>query len=103
MTPDEFAKQSTMALANHVAELDRIERAVTAAVKARSPLPIPSEIFGALSAAAEECVDLIEHYGDDEIIPPNVRNGVVHVQHAITDLASALEVHVAITALRSSG
>ena len=76
--------------------LDRIDTAIVAAAKTGSALPSPSIIFGALSDASIISAEVIEKCSP-ATIPVDIRNNLLRLQCAVSNLAASLKYYARLT------
>jgi len=83
-------------LESHEAELNRLDTALVEAAKTGTRAPGQQAIFGALGDGSMLCAELVEFYRG-EVVPTDVRTGLLRLHCAITNLAASLRVYAALT------
>jgi hypothetical protein len=99
MDAEEYARRSVQALNAHARELDAMSNAVIAAAKNRTEIPNAKEIFKEMAEASGECKSTLEYYGDDEMLPSEVRLAMERVQQELSNCSSAFVLYMAIARL----
>jgi hypothetical protein len=100
MTMAQLSERSTTSLGIRVAELNRIDTAVLVAAKTGVPLPSSDVIFDVLFDASIASAEVIDAHGANSM-PINVRNKLLRLQCAATDLVTSLKVYTLLKPARA--
>jgi hypothetical protein len=93
MTREELGRRLRDALIDHANRLSYFEDTLWMAVEGKQPMPLSTDVFAALSNAADETRGLINLYRNQPI-PSDISEAVLQAQVSIKNLGAALMLSV---------